>query len=177
MKLKRISTRLLIIILPVIIFSLIILSLFGALNSRSIIEEKTSDGMSASLGKSVGEVMDELISIETTANVIANMVASNYKTTDMDSYEETLKHIVSGNPTALGSGLWFEPYAYDSKEEYMGPYVYKDGNSLVTTYDYSNAEYDYFTQEYYTLPKETMSTIITNRLSPAPRLMPTKQEA
>ncbi|MBP3813746.1 MAG: methyl-accepting chemotaxis protein, partial [Butyrivibrio sp.] len=29
------------------------------------------------------------------------------------------------------------------------PYWYKDGGNIVETYDYSNAEYDYFNQEYY----------------------------
>ncbi len=28
---------------------------------------------------------------------------------------------------------WFEPYAYQADAEYMGPYVYKDGDQLATT--------------------------------------------
>jgi methyl-accepting chemotaxis protein len=35
----------------------------------------------------------------------------------------------------------------------MGPYWYKDGGSIVETYEYSNADYDYFSQEYYTNAK------------------------
>ena len=56
-----------------------------------------------------------------------------------------------GNELVMGSGLWFEPYTYVADEEYMGPYVYKEGSGVTTTYDYTNAEYDYFSQEYYTM--------------------------
>ena len=85
------------------------------------------------------------------ATTIANMVETSYRSTEMAEYEKMLANIISANDIVLGSGLWFEPYAYDSEEEYMGPYVYKDGDSTLTTYDYSNAEYDYFSQEYYTM--------------------------
>lgn len=48
-----------------------------------------------------------------------------------------------------GSGLWIEPYVYDSAEEYMGSYIMKDRDSTAVTYDYSNADDNYFEQEYY----------------------------
>ena len=49
----------------------------------------------------------------------------------------------------IGSGIWFEPYVYDENEKYEGPYVYKDGDSAKITFDYSNAEYNYFDYEWY----------------------------
>ena len=36
-------------------------------------------------------------------------------------------------------------------QEYYGPYWYKDGGSYVEDWEYSNADYDYFSQEYYLL--------------------------
>lgn len=73
-----------------------------------------------------------------------------------------LGEIANSNNIILGSGIWFEPNVFDANEEYVGPYVYKDGDQLSVTYDYSNAEYDYFSQEYYTLAKGSKSAIITD---------------
>ena len=82
----------------------------------------------------------------------------------MDNYKGTITKIITNNDTVLGSGIWFEPYMFDEKEMYMGPYWYKDGGQIVETYDYSNAEYDYFNQEYYLNAKSLSEgqAIITN---------------
>ncbi|MCR5791621.1 MAG: methyl-accepting chemotaxis protein [Lachnospiraceae bacterium] len=162
MKFKKISTRLLIVILPVIILAMVALSVFGATTSKQIIDQKTSESMTTSLEKSVSQVMEQIESVERTGIVISDTVAANYKKTDLETYEQMLTNIVSHNDIVLGSGLWFEPYVYDEKEEYMGPYVYKDGDKITTTYEYSNKEYDYFVQEYYTVAKESTTPVITN---------------
>jgi len=162
MRFRKISTKLLVIILPVIILAMTVLTVFSALNSKEIIDEKTGETMSASLSSSKAEVMNKIESVETTAIVLASTVAADYKELSKETIEEMLANVASSNQIALGSGLWFEPYVYDSNEEFMGPYVYKDGDSLITTYDYSNAEYDYFSQEYYTLAKASQTAIITN---------------
>ena len=49
----------------------------------------------------------------------------------------------------FGSGYFFEPNAYDSAQKYYGPYKYKDGGNIKLTWDYSNAEYDYFKYDWY----------------------------
>ena len=162
MQFKKISSRSLAFLLPVIIIAMILLSTFGALNSKQIIDEKTNDIMSASLNKSVAEVSEQLNSIRTTAFVLSEAVASDYKEASLDTYETMLQTIVSNNQIALGSGLWFEPYVYDSSEKYVGPYVYKDGNELITTYEYSNAEYDYLTKPYYTVSQGLTEPVITD---------------
>lgn len=96
----------------------------------------------------LGEYLDSVSNMATT---ISRLVETSYKDLPMSEFESILANIIKDNDIVLGSGLWFEPYVFDKNELYMGPYVYKDGNQIVTTYDYSNAEYDYFTQEYYTM--------------------------
>lgn len=49
----------------------------------------------------------------------------------------------------MGSSFWMEPYKYEEDKKYYGPYIYKDKGELVTTWDYSNSDYDYFTYEWY----------------------------
>ncbi len=107
----------------------------------------------------LGEYLDSVASM---ATMIADMVETGYTSTDMESYEKILANIISDNEIVLGSGLWFEPYVYDSNEEYMGPYVYKTGDTITTTYDYSNADYNYFEQEYYTMCANANEAQFTN---------------
>lgn len=80
----------------------------------------------------------------------------------LSDYEEMLTNVITQEDIVSGSGIWFAPYAYDSNEKYVGPYVYKDGSSTVVTYDYSNAEYDYVSQEYYTIAESSTEPVITD---------------
>ena len=80
----------------------------------------------------------------------------------LSDYEEMLTNVITQEDIVSGSGIWFAPYAYDSNEKYVGPYVYKDGSSTVITYDYSNAEYDYVSQEYYTIAESSTEPVITD---------------
>ncbi|MBO6015598.1 MAG: hypothetical protein J6P60_03305 [Lachnospiraceae bacterium] len=105
-------------VLPVISLSMILLLLFSATNSKDIIEQKTAETMTASLDKAVVEVLHQFNSIDTTGNVLAKTVASDYKEASLDSYEHMLKTIVADNDIVLGSGLWFEPYVW----VYLGRY-------------------------------------------------------
>ena len=69
MQFKKISSKLLIVILPVIILAMILLSFFGAMSSKQIINQKTDETMVTSLSGSVSEVMRQVESVENTASV------------------------------------------------------------------------------------------------------------
>ncbi len=151
MKFKRISTKMMATILPVIIIAMVILSVKSMDSSKKVINDQNANAMDSELEARKGEIEEYLNSVSNMATTIADMVETNYTASELDAYETMLANIIAGNDIVLGSGLWFEPYAFDSNEKYVGPYVYKDEGSIVTTYDYSNAEYDYFSQEYYTM--------------------------
>ena len=68
----------------------------------------------------------------------------------MDVFKTSFSDAIKSSKIINGAGIWFEPNAYNAAERYMGPYWYKDGDNIVETWEYSNAEYDYFSQEYYT---------------------------
>jgi len=147
---KKISSKILVVLVPVLVAAMLIINIISTTSSKEIIDEQISEHMTAELNAADASISDYLTGISTSTQVIARTVANTYTTTSWDSYEAMLGEIVNDNDMALGSGLWFEPYVYDAEQEYYGPYVYKDGDSTVTTWDYSNADYDYFSQEYYT---------------------------
>ncbi len=162
MSFKKIGTKMLVMILPVLILAQIVLTIMSATSSEILVDRKTQESMSAELRANSSEVTGYLKDVETLADSIAISVASSYTYTEWAAYEKMLENMIATNDIVLGSGLWFEPYAYDPEQQYYGPYVYKDGNTAVTTWEYSNAEYDYFNQEYYTNAMNSDSPMITD---------------
>lgn len=150
MSFKKIGTKMLVIILPILVLAQIVLTIMSATSSEMLVDEKTQESMEAELRANSAEVTGYLQDVETLADSIAKVVATSYTYTPWEQYEVMLQEMIAMNDIVLGSGLWFEPYAYDPTQQYYGPYVYKDGSGTVTTWEYSNDVYDYFNQEYYT---------------------------
>lgn len=146
---KKISTKMLAIILPVIIISMVALTLISAQSSKAIIEEQIANRMNAEISAQMNSISEQLKVIEQSAIDTAKNIGLTYSDIDLSTYESLLGETAKGNPMVSGSGIWFEPYVYDAKTEYVGPYAYMDGDKVSITYDYANAEYDYPNQEYY----------------------------
>ncbi len=146
---KSIKTKMLITILPIIILSMIFLTFNSVNASKKSILEQTGNLMSSELNGEITNISREIREIEMMANMISSTVSNTYGTTTLKEYEKVLGEIIYTNDLAMGSGIWFEPYQFDKAEKYVGPYIYKDGEQPAVTYDYSNAEYDYFSYEWY----------------------------
>lgn len=161
---QSIKAKMLLGILPIFAGALIIMMIISAVKSNGIIMEQAEATANQTLQAAVNNMDGELQEVRRTAVNISRSVSATYKSADINAMKQMLCNIISDNSMVLGSGLWFEPYAYDAAEEYMGPYWYKDGSTIVETWDYSNAEYDYFSQEYYNNAKSitTMQAIITD---------------
>lgn len=162
MKFKKIGTKMLVVILPVVILAMLLLTAVIGFSSRDIINDQIDSRMQEELSAQSGVMGEDLHTVSSMAQSISRVVATTYQTTSMDTYEKMLGELIQDNDMVSGSGLWFEPYAYQADAEYMGPYVYKDGDQLATTYDYSNAKYNYFAQEYYELAKASTEPVFTD---------------
>ena len=126
MNFKKIGTKMLVMILPILVLAQIVLTIISATSSESLVDRKTQESMQAELRANSSEVTGYLQDVETLANSIAISVASSYTYTEWAAYEKMLQDMIATNDIVLGSGLWFEPYAYDPEQQYYGPYVYKD---------------------------------------------------
>lgn len=162
MKFKKIRTRMLAFILPLIALGFGTLMMVSIMQCRTAIFYQVDQTMMSEIRVQEGIMKEHIGTASGMSAEIANMVAVGYTTTSWATYEEMLERLIGENEMAVGSGIWFEPHVYDGASEYYGPYVYKDGDSIVTTWDYSNAEYDYFSQEYYMLAKESEGTVLTD---------------
>ncbi|MDC7293851.1 methyl-accepting chemotaxis protein [Butyrivibrio sp. DSM 10294] len=164
MKKMSIRAKMLLCILPVVAIAMILLTYIASKELSSQIQVQSTEAMNATTLAASKEMNGNLEIVRTTAVNIAAMVSTSYKFVDMKSYGATLSKILNENDSMLGSGLWFEPNVFDENEKYIGPYWYKEGTQIVETWDYSNAEYDYLSQEYYTNAKALSEgqAIITN---------------
>lgn len=160
MKFKRISTRMTLSILPIILVALIALTAISLTNSKNIINKQTSEKMSYILKANDGAMGHYLNSIEGMASTLASSVESSFSTIGLSMYERMLAKVIPENEVVIGSGLWFEPYSIYSSKEYVSSYVYKNGENIEVTYDYSTPEYNYFEQDYYKRAKATTASSI-----------------
>ncbi len=153
MKKLSLKTKMLLCILPVMAIAMILLTYIASQELSNNIQDVNTSMMFEEVETNAQIVESKLDIIKTTAINISDMVSSSYKFVEIESYKQTLSNIINNNDSILGCGLWFEPNVYNPDEKYVGPYWYRDGGTIVETWDYSNAEYDYFTQEYYTNAK------------------------
>lgn len=162
MKFKKIRTKMMVTLLPPIIVAMTVLAVVSLLACSKIVNAQIRETMDASL-KAEAETIEEYLKVvKSTAMTISRTVGTTYQDMELSQYEAMLSEIIADNDMVLGSGIWFEPYVYDRSERYVGPYIYKDGSSITTTYDYSNAAYNYFAQEYYTNAKNSTEPLITD---------------
>ena len=152
-------------LLPTVIIALVILTSVSAVNSKKTINTEVQKTMNAELSANSAKINADLDIVRTQCASLAREVGMYYTQTSMDLFRDSFSEAVTESDIINGAGIWFEPYVYDPEQMYMGPYWYKDGGSIVETYEYSNADYDYFNQEYYTATK-TMSVGTANITDP-----------
>lgn len=150
MKFKKYGTKMIVMLLPAVLIGTIIITYISCTSAETAIMEQVNATMDAELASKLTDIEKKIDSVGLLAASISKMVGTSYTYTELADYETMLSQIIYEEDIVLGSGLWFEPYVYDKDQKYVGPYYFKDGDSAVCTMDYSNAEYDYFNQEYYT---------------------------
>ena len=141
--------QMLIKLLPTVIIATIVLTVVSAINSKNTINNEIQNTMKSELQSNSNEINADLEIVRSQAINLAREVSIYYKSTPMDVFKTSFSDAIKSSKIINGAGIWFEPNAYNA-EKYMGPYWYKDGDNIVETWEYSNAEYDYFSQEYYT---------------------------
>ena len=157
-----IQARLILMIAPIVLISLMVVAFISAQMAANAIIAEVSNTMEAQLSGNTNDVDGTLETIRRTAEELSVFVGNTYQDTDMATYAKIFSDTVKHDSLIRGSGIWFEPGVYTGDpqyagEEYVGPYWYADGNEVVEDWEYSNADYDYFVQEYYTNAKAMSS--------------------
>lgn len=147
-KKMNLLTKMLVGIIPAVALALILVTAVSVGRSSDIIEELTNDKASESIQNNISDINSTLMTLRATATTLANTVGGTYSSTDLDVYQAIFKKAILSNDTISGAGIWFKQGVYEHNS-YAGPYWYRDGSTITYTDEYSNAEYDYFSQDYY----------------------------
>ncbi|MDA8307425.1 MAG: SpoIIE family protein phosphatase [Deltaproteobacteria bacterium] len=84
-------------------------------------------------------------------NYAALLTSGDYKAADLTNLPEQM---VSTNPEIFGAAIAFEPGAIAPGSLYFAPYCYREKNGLLKNVMLGNKFYDYFTMDWYQIPKE-----------------------
>ena len=159
---SHIRMKILLIVIPVLC-GVIMLSYIASVSiAKRIIDQETSERISAEKEIQKNLIEKNMYDAAQISGVLAASAEKNYKYNTPEDIINILKSTVTDSAFILGAGIWFEPYLYNQSQKYMGPYVYKSGDRIVSTFDYSNERYDYFSQDYYTLAKGNRQSIWTD---------------
>lgn len=161
---RKMGVKMMAVILPVIIVSMAVLTVISVKSGSESINSEISARMSAELQVQDDQVTSYFTQITDIANTLANTVLTTFDRVDITAYENLLTKTVEENDFIVGSGIWFEPYVFDSEQEYMGPYARKDNSITYITYANSSEDSSYFKQKFYMIGQEATETVLTEPL-------------
>ncbi len=123
--------------------------LYSYFYSRHIISERIETSANLQVKNFVGTIEGLVRRVEKVPNTLS-MILSTEDFKD-DKLITMLDTVLRKNYEIYGIAIAYEPYAYDKKEYYHAPYVYKDKKELKTIY-LGNENYTYHVSDWYQIP-------------------------
>lgn len=146
---KKVSTKIFAILLPIVTLSVISLTALAYSSSRQTINGEIDSKMSSLLSSNSKDIENSLTAHSKIAEAVSRAVETSYKNTTKENLQLVLQKMIDLNKDTMGAGIWFEPNKFDQNQKYFGPYAYKDGEKVAFTDEYSNEQYDYFQYDWY----------------------------
>ncbi|WP_097004473.1 HD domain-containing phosphohydrolase [Lacrimispora amygdalina] len=159
---SHIRIKMLLIVIPVLCVVIMLSYNASVRTAKRIVDRETSERISAEEEIQKNIIEKNMNAAAEISRVLAVFGGTGYKEHSPDYFIHILEPVVRDNRFILGAGIWYEPYLYNPSRKYMGPYVYKKEDRIIPTFDYSNSDYDYFSQDYYSLAKKNKKTVWTD---------------
>lgn len=154
MKLKKIRTKLLLLVIPII---LIVVTL-SATSAISVANKYVNSTAEATMKANQLEEMKKIeVAISGATRMVQDLaltVGETFEDASLETYNNIMIDMVESREIVYGMGVCFEPYVYDNDEQFTFTYVNKvdDVASVNKAHD---ASYNYFSENFYTLPKQS----------------------
>lgn len=166
-----IQTSLFLVIIPVVILSMIILSVIGYFTSQKIIRSNVENEMTQSLSIAMESIEKSLSNNRMVAETMARSVETIHQQAmtsgaisaqeEAAAYQDILTSFVGSNTETFGGGIWFEPYAYRTDRQYFSPYCMRENGKVTYVDNYSLGDHVYYTdQDWYTSVTKTTQTSV-----------------
>ena len=148
-KTRSLRRRMLLILLPVVMIALTAVSAMGYQSSYSINNKEINDKMTAKLSGVVNDVEKSLTNHRSVVLSLAKTAETLGGKITKDDFAELVMGAVSINADTCGSGVFYEPYAFDATMKLFGPYAYRQEDTIAFTEDYNLIENDYTASDWY----------------------------
>lgn len=145
---KSIKSKLIIFVSGVTILLFALQMIFSSYNFYTSYRQEIEDKLKFQAEKESNYLNSIFAKFEELSVNYAAAVAS------VDHYDEDtlftlFEKSIQKEPMLVGGGHWLEPYEYDETRKFYGPYMYKEGNEVKLSWDYSTGETDYFQFDWY----------------------------
>jgi methyl-accepting chemotaxis protein len=155
---KSIKVKMLLLLLPVIIISMLALGSMSYLTSKQIINKEIELNMNNELDKKLKEIEKSLERHKKISESLAKVAQSSYSSLTKDNLSSILVNLIETNDETFGAGIWFEPFKYNKEIEFFGPYAYKDNGKAIYSDQYTNTNFTL--DDWYTLGKATNEKVV-----------------
>ncbi|AET66342.1 methyl-accepting chemotaxis protein [Desulfosporosinus orientis DSM 765] len=159
-KFSNIRGKTMLTILPIMILTLIAMTVISYKYSESQLSAEIQNKMSAKLQGTITDIEKQLTAHGTLVHGVANTIDTAGTTLSTVQIQHLLQTSVKSSDVTFGSGLFFEPNAYRQGVKYYGPYAYRDNGQVVYTDEYSDAAYDYLNQDWYKTGMNSTQNIV-----------------
>lgn len=157
-KFKSIKIKMLLLLLPVIIVSMLILGSMSYLTSKQIINKEIELNMNSELDKKLQEIEKSLERHKKISESLAKVAQSSYSSLSKNNFSSILIDLIETNTETFGAGVWFEPFKYNKDIEFFGPYAYKDNGKAIYSNEYNNTNFTL--GDWYTLGKTSNENVV-----------------
>ena len=119
-------------------------------NTRTILEDDAAQKASDITDLTISEIRNVIRPVEQVPYTLSTALEA--ENPDYEMIHDLAREFVLDDTVAFGSAIAFEPYMHDSRHYRYCPYVFETRHSLIER-DLSSAEYDYFSKDWYRIPK------------------------
>lgn len=148
-KRKSIRSKMLLVFLPILLVATGSIAAVSVTDAKSALEKQIEERVGKELTAIYESIEHEFTAHEKVAEAVASVYRAKGNTLEKSDYKVMLEELVTMNQNTLGSGLWLEPNKFSPEDYYFGPYVYREGDSILYTEDYETEDYDYPSTDWY----------------------------
>ncbi len=159
-KFKSIKKLILCTILPLTVLSMCFLSMISYSNSKNIISSEIESKMKIQIKVLSENIEKSLLTHKKVTETLSKTVESSKDIMPKETYKNILQNFIKTNSETYGAGLWFEPYKFNPKEKFFGPYYFRDGDKVVYTDEYNNESYNYIKYDWYKIAKSSTGSSV-----------------
>ncbi|WP_322905254.1 methyl-accepting chemotaxis protein [Paenibacillus campi] len=147
---RSIKTRTMATLIPIVLITLILISLVSYLFSRASLSEQVDQSTIKSLQLITNDINAQLVNHAAFVSAMASVAGTLEGSTAIANYGQIGIDNLKFAPFTYGTGVFFANGAYAPNVKYRSIYAYREGDQLKVTQTYDDPAYDYLNQTWYT---------------------------